>query len=103
MGDLISVNVLHPTYLSKVAVTHLEKRKERSLLVNVSTVMDQIAAPGYSLYGPSKAYINHFADALGVEIKCDSGKIDGMLYAPGLVATKLNGCSKFPLIVISPE
>ena len=39
VGDLISVNVVHPTYLSKVAIGHLEKREERSLLLNVSTVM----------------------------------------------------------------
>ena len=93
VGDLISVNVVHPTYLSKVAINYLEKREERSLLVNISTVMQEIDAPGYSIYAPSKAYIHHFADALGVELKCDSNKIDGMLYSPGLVATKLNGCS----------
>ena len=34
VGDLMSVNVLHPTYLSKVFLKSFQMRKERSCVIN---------------------------------------------------------------------
>ena len=60
IGDLMCVNVVHPTFLSKVFMRSFEKRSEKSCIINVSSLMELHPLPGYSLYSSSKAYINNF-------------------------------------------
>ena len=60
VGDIISVNMIHPTFMAQVAVKYFEKRKGKSLIVNISTVMDQHKSPGFALYTSTKSYIRRF-------------------------------------------
>ena len=64
----MSVNMIHPTSLSRVAIPHFEKRDQKSCIINISSVMEAFPFPAHSLYAGSKAYIHHFSSALEAEL-----------------------------------
>ena len=98
------MNVMSPTYLSKLAIKHLKKRKGRSLLVTVSSVIESHPARGFALYSSTKAYLTRLTTTLCKEINYTEGladKIDTCIYSPGPVATKMTDIDFIPLINIS--
>ena len=104
-ANLVTVNMMHPTYLSKVAMKYLAGRPPRSCILNVSSIMDMSPIAGYALYSASKAYINSFSSALHAELKYDTKlnqKIDCCVYCPGAVSTKLNGLDTIWGIIPDP-
>ena len=40
VASLTAVNLIHPVFLSKVALEHMAKREQRSLIMNVGSVME---------------------------------------------------------------
>ena len=68
--------------------------------------MEQYPVGGMSLYCASKAFVHHFAIALGIELQHDTqmqgGGIDHLLYSPGFVSTKLNKCPYVPVVIPRP-
>jgi len=105
VNDMVAVNLVQPTFLSRVALDYLAKREERSCLINVGSVMEKHPSAGFSLYASSKAFVHHFASGLAVELQSDpelDGKIDTMLYSPAFVSTEMNGLPFVPLLVPTP-
>lgn len=105
VGDMTSVNLVHPTFLSRIALDYMAKRAERSCLINVGSVMEKHPSAGFSVYASTKAFVHYFASALAIELHHDpelNGKIESMLYSPAFVSTKLNGLPFVPLFVPTP-
>ena len=105
VGAIASVNLVHPTFLSRVALDYMAKRPEKSCLINVGSVMEKHPSAGFSMYTSTKAFVHFFASALAVELHHDrelNGKIEGLLYSPAFVSTKLNGLPFVPLVVPTP-
>ena len=83
----------------------MAKRVEKSLIINVGSVMEQHPSAGFSVYSSTKAFIHHFTKSVCNELQNDpdlKGKIDLMLYSPGFVSTKLNGMPYIPLLIPTP-
>lgn len=103
--SMAAVNLIHPVFLSKVAVDHMANRDNKSLIMNVGSVMEQHPSAGFSVYSCTKAFIHHFTKSVSQELQQDpdlNGKIDFMLYSPGFVSTKLNGMPYIPMLIPTP-
>mmetsp|Transcript_17937 Transcript_17937/g.30513 ORF Transcript_17937/g.30513 Transcript_17937/m.30513 type:complete len:229 (-) Transcript_17937:55-741(-) len=106
VNEVMAVNVLHPVYLSRVAIDFMSKREGRGCIMTVSSQMDFRPCPSFSAYSSSKAFITSFSSALAAELEHDpeiGQNIDLICYSPGMVATKLNGAAQVPFIVPSPD
>ena len=71
MFQLTSVNVIHPVFLSRVAIDNMSKREAHGLIVNVSNLLELYPVGGMTMYCATKAFIHHFAIALGIELERD--------------------------------
>ena len=101
----MSVNMVHPLMLTRVALPHFQKRSKKSCIVNISSVMEVFPFPGASLYAGSKAFLHHFSSALETELQHDASMdkpIDVLLVSPGFVSTKLNGMPVIPCLIPTP-
>ena len=93
-GNLVSVNILHPTYLTKVYLNHCLNRNQKSCIINVGSLMELHPFPGYCMYSSSKAFINNFSRAIWAEVNFDptlNKKVDVFLWSPSFISTKING------------
>ena len=57
ISQLLNVNTLHPTYLTKVAIGHMKRRATKGLIVNVSSMMETHPYAGFSVYTATKTFI----------------------------------------------
>ena len=105
VGSMCSVNIVHPTFLTKVFLEHFKNRRKKSCVINVSSLMELHPTAGLSLYSSSKAYVHHWSSALAVELSRDEKlqpKVDVCTISPSFVSTKLNGMRSIPLLIPSP-
>ena len=105
VGDMTSVNMIHPTFLTRIALDYMSKRTQKSCIINVGSVMEKHPSAGYSTYTATKAFIHYFTSALSVELQQDpelQGKIECMLYSPAFVSTKHNGMPFVPFLIPTP-
>lgn len=105
VGDMTSVNMIHPTFLTRIALDFMSKRPQKSCIINVGSVMEKHPSAGYSTYTATKAFIHYLTSSLSVELSQDEelkGKIECMLYSPAFVSTKLNGLSFIPFLIPTP-
>jgi short-subunit dehydrogenase len=98
----ISVNLLHPIYFNKAILGHMKQRRERSAIINVSSIMGVVPCPGQLNYSTEKAALSFFSQGLSFELKKESSNIDVQDYVPGGVATGFSSM-KEGLAVISPR
>lgn len=84
---VVTVNVLHPTYLCKVLLERLATRAERSAIVITSSLAAFMTLPGgLSIYGATKAFVTYMAEGLSFE---EENTIDVISYNPGGVLTNM--------------
>lgn len=88
--DLVSVNCIHPVYLTKLILPHLESQDHRSSIINVASVMNYHAMKGFSIYSASKKFLSYFSIGLAHELMKENSKVDITDYRPAFVATKLS-------------
>ena len=106
VDQLCLVNILHPVYLTRVALDFLRKRNQKSLILTVSSLMAFMPIGGFSGYCSSKALIDSFSSALATELSFDAqatSKVQVLCYSPSMVSTKLNGAAYTPFLVPSPD
>lgn len=92
-SDIVNVNCLHPTYLTKMIIPQLLKREQKSAIIAVSSLMGNFPGPNHITYCASKVYVDQMYDALEIEMRLNPetrDKIDIQNYKPGFVATKLS-------------
>jgi len=69
VNEMVAVNLVQPTFLSRVALDYLAKREQKSCLINVGSVMEKHPSAGFSMYATTKAFVHHFASALAIELQ----------------------------------
>jgi len=68
VGEMTSVNMIHPTFLTRIALDYMAKRPQKSCIMNVGSVMEKHPSAGYSTYTATKAFIHYFTSALAIEL-----------------------------------
>ena len=76
---LLAINLVAPSLLVREAAPRLAPR--RGVVVNVSSTLGSIAAPGASLYGASKAALDHATRSWAVELAALGVRVNAV--APG--------------------
>jgi short-subunit dehydrogenase len=66
--DLVNVNCITPTRLVQTLVPQLKKRKERSAIINVSSVAPIVCCGYMTTYAASKGYLTAFSRSLAAEL-----------------------------------
>ena len=75
--------------MTKMVLSQMKNRKKnKSAIINVSSVSAIVPCPYISVYSATKAFDNFFSQALEQEL--DSSKIDVLSLLAGSVDTKLN-------------
>ena len=57
---MTAVNVVHPTFLSRIALENFKDKEDKRLIVHVSSILELYHAAGLSLYCATKGFIDHF-------------------------------------------
>jgi NAD(P)-dependent dehydrogenase (short-subunit alcohol dehydrogenase family) len=83
ISEIFAVNVTGPVLLTAASVPHLAKTKVT--IVNVSSTFGSKAAAGLSLYGSSKAAIEHLTRCWALELAPQGIRVNAI--APGPVET----------------
>ena len=84
---MIYVNTLAVTFLTKIVLQKMLKRKNRSLLIGSGSVMGTFRFPTRSVYGSTKSYLEAFYESLQREY---SDRVDFTNLEIGAVETELN-------------
>ncbi|CAG9335064.1 unnamed protein product [Blepharisma stoltei] len=83
---LINTNVIAMTLLTRLLLPKLLERKQRSAIINMSSVSAHIGFPYSTVYAATKSYIRIFSASLREEIK---EKIDVLVVSPEGVSTNM--------------
>lgn len=82
----VSLNLLGPIILSKLALPHLRAR-QRGLIVNIASFGSFVAAPYFSLYSATKFGLNGFSQSLRRQLM--SSNVGVMTVYPGAYDTEM--------------
>ena len=88
--DNVMCNALHPCYLAK-AITpmmtgRMDKKKQKSAMIFVSSMAQDVPAPGNLTYSAAKIFCSYIAEGLSYEFE---GKVDVINYMPAVVKTNI--------------
>eukprot|EP00727_Mastigamoeba_balamuthi_P002726 m51a1_g12450 putative estradiol 17-beta- (177) ;mRNA; r:3774-4651 len=97
---IIDVNVTATTMMTRVLVPIMRQRKQRSLIISLTSFVSLVPVPMLQVYSASKRYVEHLMAALALEYK---GKIDITCSGPWWVATPMTKIRRTSLRVISAE
>ncbi len=97
--DMIEVNVLALTRLTRWAVTGMLQRK-RGWICNVASTAGMLALPSFAVYAATKAYVCSFSEALRVELRGSGVRVLALCPGPvetefGAVASRENSRRQF--------
>ena len=85
--SMIYVNTIAVTFLTKIVLEKMLKKKNRSLIVGSGSIMGAFRFPTRSVYGSTKSYLEAFYESLQREY---SDKVDFTVLEIGPVETELN-------------
>lgn len=83
--EMVETNYVGPLAAMREALPHLVER--RGAIVNVTSITGQSASPGMTVYGGTKAALDHATRALAVEIGPSGVRVN--VVAPGLTMTDM--------------
>ena len=89
--DMHKLHVLAPVRLCHAALGNLIQagdRKERTGIINVSSVAGFAAAPHNTSYGATKRWMNHFTEAMALELGGTGKNITVQALCPGYTHTE---------------
>jgi len=84
----IKINIESTTYMTKYMIPSMASRK-RGAIINLSSISGVMPAPLLSVYGASKAYVDHFSRMMSFE--CASKGIFIQSLTPAFVVSKMSG------------
>jgi short-subunit dehydrogenase len=90
---IIQVNIVALTLLTRSLLPQMIARKHGAIL-NVSSSAGFLPIPGMAVYAASKAYVNHFSEALRAELRGTSVTVTAL--CPGPVHTEFGDVAKRP-------
>eukprot|EP01101_Sappina_pedata_P012460 TRINITY_DN8580_c0_g1_i1.p1 TRINITY_DN8580_c0_g1~~TRINITY_DN8580_c0_g1_i1.p1 ORF type:complete len:182 (-),score=33.07 TRINITY_DN8580_c0_g1_i1:77-622(-) len=102
ISNILNVNGLFTTYLTRAIVPQLIARKARSAIINVGSVSACFpSSPMMSVYAASKAYMASWSKSLSAELAHYNWDVRGI--SPWMVATAMSGLKKATLMVSTPR
>lgn len=69
IDDLITVNTLAPTMISKFCLRKMTQRDNKSLIITVGSEAGTYPHGDFPIYCATKAYTNHFAKSLNLYLE----------------------------------
>lgn len=87
MEEMLSVNLLAPMLLCRAAAMHMIQRR-RGAIINITSAAAHRALPGLSVYGATKAALEHFSKTLAREIGARGIRVNCV--APGFLDTQMS-------------
>jgi short-subunit dehydrogenase len=84
--DIVTINAIHPAYLSRVLLPQILTRPKRSAILITSSGVASFPASGMAAYSASKAFASFLGQALNFELK---DKVDVISYEAGETSTKM--------------
>ena len=84
---MINVNTVAVTFITKIVLKKMLKRKSRSLIVGSGSIMGALRFPTRSVYGSTKSYLEAFYESLQREY---GDRVDFTYLEIGPVETELN-------------
>ncbi|KAL4476519.1 hypothetical protein ABPG74_010252 [Tetrahymena malaccensis] len=100
INNLISMNVAAQALLTRGLISQLLNRKQKSAIINLSSISCEFTVAGFAMYGASKSFNNYFSRSLSEEYK---GKLDILSVKPSWVNTPMTNGYKDKLLEITPE
>src|SRR5205085_3613595 len=84
----IRTNLYGTFFCSRAFVQYMKKEKRTGKIINISSVHEEIAAPGNSDYNASKGGIRNFMRTIALELAPDGIAVNDI--APGMILTPMN-------------
>ncbi|GAB4817824.1 hypothetical protein N2152v2_004870 [Parachlorella kessleri] len=102
LRDIITINTLAPTRLSKLVLTGMKERR-RGVIVNVGSGISTVVPSGplLAVYTATKAYIEAFSQSLDAEVREYGVRVQNQ--APMFVATKMAKIRRARLDAPTPQ
>jgi len=91
METIIGLNAVFSTKMTHLAIPHL-KRRPKSIIVNISSITAEFAAPLLSVYAATKSYNDVFSRAIMTEVQKDG--IDVVSVLPSYVMSSMSGIKR---------
>lgn len=95
---MLTINIFPVVFLTKKVLPIMKARKQRSAIINLSSIAGRIPLPFHQTYSATKAFDDHFTQSLALEIE----GIDFLSHRPFFVSTPLTNYEK-EAGAISPE
>ncbi|KAL4476518.1 hypothetical protein ABPG74_010251 [Tetrahymena malaccensis] len=100
INNLISMNCGAQTLLTRGLIQQLLQRKQKSAIINLSSLSCNSPMVGYAMYGASKSFNDYFSRSLSEEYK---GRLDILSVRPGWVNTPMTDGINEKFFEITPE
>jgi 17beta-estradiol 17-dehydrogenase / very-long-chain 3-oxoacyl-CoA reductase len=97
----VNVNVIPLAMLTKLLFADMDKRTERSAIINMSSFAAEFPFPMKCIYSATKAFDHFFTIALRAEYIY--GKVDFLSVKPLEVGTPMTGNEPDGIVVLKPE
>lgn len=88
--DYINVNIYPQTFLTKMFMDKMNKRKNRSAIISLSSMAAEEPYSGNSIYSATKSYNDYLSRALFGEYDYENGNIDFLSVKPGYVESNMS-------------
>ena len=83
--QILLVNALSVLEITQKAAQEMQRRKQKGVILNVSSVAGEFPTPGMAVYGASKAFVTQFSQAMDYE--CAPFGVRILVSLPGQVST----------------
>lgn len=84
----IKTNLYGPFFSSKRFIKHLREQQIKGRIINISSVHEDIVAPGGADYNASKGGLKNFSKTLAIELAAEGTTVNNI--APGMILTPMN-------------
>jgi len=89
---MININIVNTTFLTKLIIDQMKKRRKKSLIVFVGSDLVNFNPPYLQIYNSTKCYLRGLSESLEKE---NENIIDFTYLAPGPIETNLNPRNHF--------
>lgn len=99
--DYIDVNIVSQTILTKLFMVEMNKRKNKSAIISMSSIAAEVPYPGNAIYSATKAYNDFLSRSLYGEYNYEKSNIDFLSVKPSYVESNMSQMSSDGFDVIT--